>query len=601
MKTVICPACGSIQLETADGCSQCSYHLGWIIGNFPIAENYLELSPQWVSWLRDPQSRTHCQAALVIERDEQATRIRLDLHKGKQSTEQMGDLTVNFLPQSLTVSVEGHDVDLLLHFGRSIVNNNTRYTLEGRVQVYRETRPIPITNLLPERIELGKLSNTTILGSGRGAGRTTLVSPDVELDHCVFLRNVGPHGAEYWLIDCRTKGGTFVNNAPVFAHRLEPGDLVQVGDFGWTFSQDYDIDVGVLLPVAGIEGTTIRLQEAVLRHAKNPVTTTFQPGEFVAIVGPSGVGKSTLIKAILGEPRAIRKGQIFVNDRLATEQSSSDRLALGYSSQSSILHTELSALQVLDFMGQFRNGSIAAEGLLQQVDLPPERWRAPLRQLSGGEGNRVRTAAELVHEPRLLLLDEPTTGLDARREEQMLRFLRNLSYRGCTILLVTHTADAHLRHFDKVIKFVAGGQVQVESQGDRVSGAPVLKNIIGPPKKALNTWQQARVCFRREWSVLWSEFFWRFLLPAFIVPLMFGTAIGLAVPQTEKLELLGYLTVLAAIWTGTSLSLNSIVGERCVFKHERMLFLKLRSYLSGKFATLDKPFKTRRFYIHLLH
>ncbi|MDP1561574.1 MAG: ATP-binding cassette domain-containing protein [Pirellulaceae bacterium] len=323
-----------------------------------------------------------------------------------------------------------------------------------------------------------------------------------------------------------------------------------------------------------------------MRHAKNPVTTSIQPGEFVAVVGPSGVGKSTLIKAILGEPRAIRSGQVYVNDRIATEQSSSDRLALGYSSQSSILHTELSAVQVLGFMGDFRNSAGSIDDLLQQVDLPVERWQAPLRQLSGGECNRVRTAAELVHEPRLLLLDEPTSGLDARREEQMLRFLRNLSYRGCTILLVTHTAESHLQYFDKVIKFVTGGDVLVESQSHRVSDYRVLKDCIGPARQALSVWPQTKVCLRREWALLQSELFWRFLLPALIVPLLFGTAIGLAVPQSGKSVLLGYLAVLATIWSGTSLSLNSIVGERSVFQHERLLFLRLRSYLFGKVASL---------------
>jgi putative ABC transport system ATP-binding protein len=178
--------------------------------------------------------------------------------------------------------------------------------------------------------------------------------------------------------------------------------------------------------------------------ALDGVTLTFEQGEVAVIVGRSGSGKSTLLQLLGGLDRPT-SGEVYVRGKRLAE-TTEDELALyrrqdvGFIFQFFNLVPTLSALQnvelplVLAGIPKAERRRRAAE-LLERVGLEPRREHRP-GQLSGGEQQRVAIARALVHDPPLLLADEPTGNLDSKTASEILDLLKTLA--GKTILIVTH-------------------------------------------------------------------------------------------------------------------------------------------------------------------
>src|SRR6185436_11797851 len=183
--------------------------------------------------------------------------------------------------------------------------------------------------------------------------------------------------------------------------------------------------------------------ETVL-SALDGVSLAFEAGEIAAIVGRSGSGKSTLLQLLGGLDRPT-SGEVFVRGKRLAE-SSEDELALyrrqdvGFIFQFFNLVPTLTAFQNIELpltlagIPKAERRKRAAE-LLERVGLGGRREHRP-NQLSGGEQQRVAIARALVHDPPLLLADEPTGNLDSKTASEVLDLLRSLA--GKTILVVTH-------------------------------------------------------------------------------------------------------------------------------------------------------------------
>ena len=183
--------------------------------------------------------------------------------------------------------------------------------------------------------------------------------------------------------------------------------------------------------------------ESVL-SALDGVTLAFEQGETAAIIGRSGSGKSTLLQLLGGLDRPT-SGEVFVRGKRLAE-SSEDELALyrrqdvGFIFQFFNLVSTLTAFQNVELpltlagMPKAERRKRAGE-LLDRVGLGSRREHRP-NQLSGGEQQRVAIARALVHDPPLLLADEPTGNLDSKTAAEVLDLLRTLT--GKTILVVTH-------------------------------------------------------------------------------------------------------------------------------------------------------------------
>jgi len=195
-----------------------------------------------------------------------------------------------------------------------------------------------------------------------------------------------------------------------------------------------------------------------------------RPGERVAIMGRSGSGKSTLLNLISGIDRA-DSGEIEVGGRLVTAMKEPERTIfrrghLGF------VYQFFNLIPTLDVEENVRlalelNGVRGAEArrrsaaMLAQVGLG-DRLRSAVDRLSGGEQQRVAIARALVHEPSVVLADEPTGNLDEHTASQVLRALLGLARsRGATLLVVTHDPWV-ARNADRVLELHAGQLVPAD-------------------------------------------------------------------------------------------------------------------------------------------
>lgn len=192
----------------------------------------------------------------------------------------------------------------------------------------------------------------------------------------------------------------------------------------------------LVLKIKGVSKTFAGLK------ALDGVDLEVRRGEFVCLVGPDGAGKTTLIRLVCGLEQADR-GEIEYFGRRQKKLGSKERARLGYLSQYFSLYEDLTVEENLDFFsrlyGQARNQELV-ERLLAFTRMTPFRQRQA-GKLSGGMKQKLALACTLVHQPDLLLLDEPTTGVDPVSRRDFWQILFNLQLQGKAILMSTPYLD----------------------------------------------------------------------------------------------------------------------------------------------------------------
>jgi ABC-type multidrug transport system ATPase subunit len=267
------------------------------------------------------------------------------------------------------------------------------------------------------------------------------------------------------LIDLNSCNGTFVNGIRVEgATPLHRGDVVQIGPFKLVHdaTQIRPPDALRGMRLDGIALTRDVGQGKERKRILNDVSLTVQPCEFVALVGSSGAGKTTLVKALNGYTQV--KGRVLVNGEELYDHFDLYRTLIGYVPQDSIIHRDLTVVNALRYAAQLRlppDTSIEEierriDAVLAQVQIVGQKEQM-IRDLSGGERKRVNLAVELLADPKLFFLDEPTSGLDPGLEKKMMQTLRQLADAGKTVILVTH-ATANITECD-LIAFIAQGRL----------------------------------------------------------------------------------------------------------------------------------------------
>lgn len=207
--------------------------------------------------------------------------------------------------------------------------------------------------------------------------------------------------------------------------------------------------VGVAVEISGISKVFRRAQ--IQTQALGRVNLAVKPGEFVAVVGPSGCGKSTLLKIIAGL-LGPSEGKIEIAGKLI----SGPHTDLGIVFQSPVLLDWRNVLDNVLVQIDLRGGDTAAYGdrartLLAKVGLAGFENRMP-RELSGGMRQRAAIVRALIHEPPLLMMDEPFGALDALTREQMRIDLEKLWLdRGQTTFFITHGISEAVALADRVI------------------------------------------------------------------------------------------------------------------------------------------------------
>jgi len=164
-----------------------------------------------------------------------------------------------------------------------------------------------------------------------------------------------------------------------------------------------------------------------------------RPGEIFGLLGPNGAGKTTTLEILEGV-RAADGGQAFVAGLDVRRQRREAQRRIGVQLQATSLFPELTVRETLTLFGSFYPRAIPPDELLREVALE-EKARAFPQDLSGGQRQRLALALALVNDPRLVFLDEPTTGLDPQSRRMLWDTIVRLRERGKTILLTTHFMD----------------------------------------------------------------------------------------------------------------------------------------------------------------
>lgn len=176
-------------------------------------------------------------------------------------------------------------------------------------------------------------------------------------------------------------------------------------------------------------------------EALKGIDLEIKEGQFLGLLGPNGAGKSTLIHCIMGLAMPTSgQASVFGHDVVSDYQES--RLLCGLAPQEINLDWFLTVEQTLDFHGGYygmrkheRNARI--DELLEAFSLTEKR-KENIRLLSGGMKRRLILARALMHQPKLLILDEPTAGVDVELRLELWKYMKRINKSGTTILLTTH-------------------------------------------------------------------------------------------------------------------------------------------------------------------
>jgi len=205
------------------------------------------------------------------------------------------------------------------------------------------------------------------------------------------------------------------------------------------------------------------------RRALSHVSLQVHGGEIVGLLGPNGAGKSTLL-AILATLLAPSAGTVRYGDRVAGEIGPDLRPRLGLLAHDLHLYPELTARENLLFFARLYGLSRPGAAVEASLDRAGLTDRADDSVTGYSRGMRQRLALEraLIHEPRLLLLDEPFTGLDDRSTATLVSRLKGLRDEGRLVVLATHDLDVAEGLLDRAAVLRDGRLVALESAGDRL-------------------------------------------------------------------------------------------------------------------------------------
>ncbi|MCH8988716.1 MAG: ABC transporter ATP-binding protein [Chloroflexi bacterium] len=184
----------------------------------------------------------------------------------------------------------------------------------------------------------------------------------------------------------------------------------------------------------------VQVENLVKRYgsftAVDGVTFTVDRGEVFGILGPNGAGKTTTLEIIesLQKPT---EGRVSVLGLDVQSHAAEVKALIGVQLQDSAYYDYLNLKEILALLGSFYPARTAPEPLLEQVGLL-DKAASRVAELSGGQKQRFAVAASLVNDPELVILDEPTTGLDPQARRNLWGLIREVNQRGVTVVLTTH-------------------------------------------------------------------------------------------------------------------------------------------------------------------
>src|SRR5215218_179719 len=184
-------------------------------------------------------------------------------------------------------------------------------------------------------------------------------------------------------------------------------------------------------------------------------------GEIFGLLGPNGAGKSTTLE-IIETLRDKTSGTVVVDGFDLDKAPDAIKKIIGVQLQSSGFYPNLNLLELIDLFSGLYNQKVAAMDLLDMVQLR-DKAKSKVKELSGGQKQRFSVATTLINQPKIIFLDEPTTGLDPQARRNLWDLISDIRKRGTTVIITTHYMDEAEVLCDRVAIIDAGKLVALDT------------------------------------------------------------------------------------------------------------------------------------------
>jgi len=196
-------------------------------------------------------------------------------------------------------------------------------------------------------------------------------------------------------------------------------------------------------------------------HAVKGISFDVYEGEIFGLLGPNGAGKSTTLE-IIETLRSKTSGAVTVAEFDLDREPNEIKKIIGVQLQTSGFYPNLNLLQLIDLFAGLYNRKVNAMDLLEMVNLK-DKAKSKVKELSGGQKQRFSIATTLINDPRIVFLDEPTTGLDPQARRNLWDLVKGIQSRGTTVIITTHYMDEAEYLCDRVAIIDSGKIVALNS------------------------------------------------------------------------------------------------------------------------------------------
>jgi ABC-2 type transport system ATP-binding protein len=184
-------------------------------------------------------------------------------------------------------------------------------------------------------------------------------------------------------------------------------------------------------------------------------------GEIFGLLGPNGAGKSTTLE-IIETLRQKTSGEVMVDGMSLDREPDNIKKIIGVQLQSSGFYPGLTLLELIDLFGGLYNRPVQPMELLRLVNLE-EKAKNKYKELSGGQKQRFSIATTLINQPKVVFLDEPTTGLDPQARRSLWQLIKDIRSKGATVIITTHYMDEAEQLCDRIAILDEGKIIALES------------------------------------------------------------------------------------------------------------------------------------------
>lgn len=414
------------------------------------------------------------------------------------------------------------------------------------------------------------------------------------------------------LTDLHSTNGTYFDDKKISTAILQRGEQFIIGKFLVATTGEFSrLD----------EKTVVKANGASKMYANgkvgiHPITFEIKPKTLTAIMGPSGCGKSTLLKMLNGVSRHT-SGEVSLFDLDLIRNFNYFKHQIGYVPQDDIIHLELTVYQSIYYAAKLRLENFNEQTIQAKIDellkkLKIEAIKNQLNsEISGGQRKRVCIAIELLSDPMLLLLDEPTSPLDPQAIEEFMKILQELSQGNTTVVLVTHKPE-DLQFMDEVIFLSEGGYLAYKGKTENYLSHFGVQNTVevysllsGKNAKRWSKTETKNVLshsrtekITENVNVSWfQQLYWLTIRAVKIktndrvnslITILQAPIIAFLIGFIFNKVTLGvlFMMVISSIWFGVNNAAREIVKEKNIFNRERLFNVYNSTYLFSKFNTL---------------